>query len=101
MNRRDIVTRTVQVLDIVPGDPPHILTAERLHRDGKPGRLFQQLVPIPDTQLFARLASEVSKGDTVTVTVVTDWCGTDYRSYLSDFAPCASEASKVAEEARA
>src|SRR5437867_2449514 len=98
MNQEDVVTRTVQVLDIVAGDPPHILTAERLRRNGKPGRLFQQLVPVLDATLFARVVKHVSKGDTITITVATEWCDTGYRSYLCEFAPAASAACKLPEE---
>src|SRR5437764_15250562 len=97
MNRKDSVTRTVQVLDLLPGDPPQILTAERLRRNGKPGRLFQQLVPVPDAGLFARLTAQVSKGDTITVTVATEWRDAEYRSYLCEFVP-ASEATRTMPE---
>jgi hypothetical protein len=101
MERRDTVTRTVQVLDILPGDPPQILTAERLRRNGRPGRLFQQLVPVPDNSLFARLTAQVSKGDTITITVVTEWRATDYRSYLCEFVPSSSSSDMKPEEVRA
>jgi hypothetical protein len=101
MKQRDTVTRTVQVLDILPGDPPQILTAERLRRNGKPGRLVQQLVPVPDSNLFARLAARVSKGDTITITVVTEWHGTQYQSSLSDFLLLAPVTTELPEEARA
>jgi hypothetical protein len=86
MKRKDTVTRTVQVLDIVPGDPPQILTGERLSRGGKPGRQFQQMIPVRDADLFARFVAQVGKGSTVTVTVTTEWRTDGYETYLADFA---------------
>jgi hypothetical protein len=85
MEKEDITT-TLTLLGIVPGDPPRILIGKRLCREGKTGHLFQQLVPVPDADLFARLVAQVGKGDTVTVTVTTEWYMDGYRSYLSDFA---------------
>jgi hypothetical protein len=85
MEREDTTT-TVTLLGVLPGDPPRILTGERLYRDGQPGRLFQQMIPVPDTELFSRLTAQVNKGDAVTVTVTTEWYADGYKTYLSDFA---------------
>jgi hypothetical protein len=85
MEKEDVTT-TLTLLGIVPGDPPSILIGKRLCRNGKPGRLFQQMVPVPDADLFARLVAQVGRGDTVTVTVTTEWCADGYKTYLSDFA---------------
>jgi hypothetical protein len=100
MEREDVTT-TVTLLGILPGDPPRILTGERLSRDGKPGRLFQQMVPVPDTDLFARLVAQVGSGNTVTVTVTTEWYDDGYKSYLSDFALPAQAVPTKSEEVRA
>ena len=86
MQTQQTITRTVQILDILPDAAPHILTAEYLSRNGKPGRLFQQMLPVPDAELFARLVSQVRLGDTLTITVTTEWTDAAVRSYLSDFA---------------
>src|SRR5437763_1032442 len=43
---KEEVTTTVTLLGTLPGDPPRILIGKRLSRDGKPGRLFQQMVPV-------------------------------------------------------
>jgi hypothetical protein len=83
---RDDVTTTLTLLGILPGDPPRILIGKRLCRNGKPGRSFQQMVPVPDADLFARLVTQVGRGDTFTVTVTTEWYADGYRTYLSDFA---------------
>jgi hypothetical protein len=80
------VTVTVKLMEIVPGDPPRILTSELLCRDGKPIRHFQQLVPVPDPELFARFSSQVGQGDSVTVTVRTEWYPDGTKSYVTDFA---------------
>ena len=84
--RQDTVTSTVQVLDILPDYiPPRILTGQHLTRNGKPGRLFQQMVPVPDAALFARLTSQVSRGDTIQITVTTVWHEDGYTTALDDF----------------
>ena len=80
------VTTTVEVIDILTGDPPQIVMAERLINSGKPGRLFLQTVPIPDKALFSRLKAQVRKGDTIEATVTTEWHEESYSTYLSDFA---------------
>jgi hypothetical protein len=85
MEREDI-TVTVTVLGIQPGNPPRLLTGERLSRDGKPGKLFQQAVPVPDADLFARLTAQVCTGDMISVTVTTEWYEDGYKTYLTDFA---------------
>lgn len=86
MRNKDTVTRNAQVLDILPGDPPRILTGERLSRGGKPGRLFQQMIPVLDADLFSRLTTEVCKGDTIRITVLTEWDEKDITARLADFA---------------
>ena len=45
---KEEVTTTVRLLGILPGEPPRILIGKRLARGGKPGPLFQQMVPVPD-----------------------------------------------------
>jgi hypothetical protein len=98
---KETVTTTVTLLGTLPGDPPRILTGERLYRNGKPGRLFQQMVPVPDTDLFARLVAQVGAGDMITVTVTTEWYASGYTTHFSDFAlpdpavPAAPEQARV------
>jgi len=99
MEKEDITT-TVTLLGTLPGDPPRILTGERLTRDGKPGRLFQQMVPVPDPDLFGRLVAQAGKGDTITVTVTTEWYEDGYKTYLSAFALPAHAVPTAPEEAR-
>ena len=87
MTTQQTITRTVQILDILPDDsPPRILTAERLSHNGKPGRLFQQMLSVPDAELFSRLIAQVRVGDTITITVTTQWTDGAYHSSLCDFA---------------
>src|SRR5258708_1037286 len=85
MEQEDVTT-TVTLLGIVPGDPPSILIGKRLQRNGKPHRLFQQVVPVPDAEVFSRLATQVKTGDIITVTLTTEWRTDGYRTYLYDFA---------------
>jgi hypothetical protein len=82
---REIVTTTVTLLGILPGDPPTILIGKRLCRGGKPGRLFQQTVPVPEADLFTRLVAQAGAGDTISVTLTTEWRADGYQTYLSDF----------------
>jgi hypothetical protein len=84
---KEEITVTVTVLDILPSDSPRLLTGERLSRNGKPGKLFQQAVPVPNADLFVRLAAQVCTGDTISVTVTTEWYEDGYKTYLTDFAP--------------
>ncbi len=91
---------TVTLLGILPGDPPRILTSKRVRRDGKPGRLFQQMVLVPDTGMFARLVAQVHRGETITVTVTTEWHANGYRTYLSAFVSPVSPAAAEPEQAR-
>jgi hypothetical protein len=92
---KEEITTTVRLLGILPGDPPRILIGMRLARGGKPGRLFQQMVPVPDANLFAHLIAQAGTGDTLTVTVTTEWRADGYETYLSAFtlpvSPAAAE----------
>jgi len=88
----------VQVLDILPDDtPPRLLTGQHLNRNGKPGRMFQQMVPVPDAALFARLTSQIRRGDTIQITVTTTWDESGYSAALTDFALLPSIAASSAE----
>lgn len=47
--------------------------------------MFQQMVPVLDTALFERFVAQVRKGDSVQVTVETEWHEQRYATYLMDF----------------
>jgi hypothetical protein len=100
MEKEDVTT-TVALLGILPGDPPSILIGKRLHRSGKSGRLFQQMVPVPDVGLFSRLIAQAGTGDTVTVTVTTEWRADGYKTYLTAFTLPAGEVPAEPEQAKA
>lgn len=100
--RQDVVTTTMQVLDILPNETlPCILIAKSLTRNGKPGRTFQQLLPVPYAALFARLNSQVGRGDTIEVTATTTWREDGYSSALTDFALTSASPLPVVETATA
>ena len=80
------VTTTVQIMQILSGDPPRILTGEWLHKQGKRIKFFQQLVPVRDADLYARFTAQVCKGDRIQVTIATEWSDAGYSAYLADFA---------------
>jgi hypothetical protein len=69
---------TVTLLGVLPGSPPRVLIGKSLSRGGKPGRLFQQMIPVPDIGLFDRLVAQVGTGDAITVTVTTEWRANGY-----------------------
>ena len=98
---KEEITTTVTLLGILPGDPPRILIGKRLARGGKPGRLFQQMVPVPDANLFAHLTAQTGTGDTLTVTVTTEWRADGYETYLSAFTLPVSPVVAEPQEARA
>jgi hypothetical protein len=98
---KEEVTTTVTLLGTLPGDPPRVLLGKRLSRDGKPGRLFQQMVPVPDASLFARLTAQAGTGEPITVTVTTEWHAGGYETYLSGFALPADPVPAEPEKARA
>ena len=77
------------------------MSGKRLGRGGKPGRLFQQMVPVPDADLFAHLIAQTGTGDTITVTVATEWHADGYKTYLSAFALPVSQVPAEPEQVRA
>jgi hypothetical protein len=101
MVEKEEVTTTVTVLGILPGDPPRILIGKRLSRGGKPGRLFQQMVPVPDAHLFARLIAQIGTGDMLTATVTTEWHADGYQTYPSAFELPVSQVPAELGQARA
>jgi len=64
-----------------------------------------QRVAVRDGTLFKRLCAEVSPGDELQVTLVTDWSATDYMMSLVDFVkasetvPAATPAKELAAQA--
>lgn len=98
MSRKDEVTRVVQVLDILVDGVPRILTGEWLCRQGRRVKMFQQMIPVQDALLFERFTSQVRPGDSVQVTVVTEWHEQGYTTYLVDFAPTPRTTSAPVEQ---
>lgn len=90
-------TATVTVTDIIPGDPPSLLTSELVPMPGGRSRPFSQRVQVPDAGLYARLVAEVRRGDSIQVTVVTVWPeGGRYYTYLADFCTVSQKPSAAA-----
>ena len=85
MDTIKFVTITVEVLDILPGEPPRVLIGEWLHHNGNRVKLVQQSVPVRDPDVFARFTAQVCKGNTVQVTITTQWNEQGYNSHLTDF----------------
>ncbi|MBA2448223.1 MAG: hypothetical protein H0V51_09380 [Chloroflexi bacterium] len=81
----EYVTRTVTLLDLAMGDPPTILTFERLVGLGGKTKPFTQKVPVPDPVLFASLLAEARKGDLIEIATVTDWSAEGLPTHLTRF----------------
>lgn len=97
MPQIDQVTAQVKVTDILPGETPAIMTAERAVNSRGLVRLITQKLPVRDPALFRRLTTEVKKGDEITATIVTEWYEADYASYLAGYSTVSQEkASPVA-----
>jgi hypothetical protein len=80
------ITRTVTLVDLVMGDPPAIITRERLVGRGGRTRTFTQKITVPDQELFRRVRERTAKGDEIEITTVTDWSATELPTFLTDFA---------------
>jgi hypothetical protein len=77
--------RTVRLLDMVQGDPPFIVIAERLHNRCGKERTFTQQVHVLDGCMFQRLRAEMQKGDELQVVIVTEFAAEGYRTHLVAF----------------
>ena len=77
--------RTVRLLDMVQGDPPFIVIAERLHNRCGKERTFTQQVHVLDGCMFQRLQAEMQRGDELQVVVVTEFAAKGYTTHLAAF----------------
>ena len=98
MTRKDEVTRVVKILDILVDGTPRILTGEWLCKQGKRVKMFQQMVPVLDAALFERFTTQAHKGDSVQITVATEWREQEYTTYLMDFATITQIPSETVEQ---
>src|SRR5215216_5103189 len=97
MSDLEHVATTVTLLDLIPGDPPAIVTFERLvGRDGKT-KPFTQKLPVLDAVLFRSLVAEAAKGDLIDVTTVTDWSAKGLPTHLVGFSVVRSVSSAAQE----
>jgi hypothetical protein len=85
MKADEPITRTVELVEVVAGDPPAIVTRERLVGMGGRTRTFTQKIAVVDPTLYRRLLRDVTSGDGVEVTTATDWSAAGARTYLVDF----------------
>jgi hypothetical protein len=85
MNRQDRVTSKVLLTDILTGQPTQVMVTQRAVRPDGKVRTITQKIPVPDASLMARLCAEARIGDTIEVTVITEWSKSGYITYLSDF----------------
>ena len=77
--------RTVRLLDMVQGDPPFIVIAERLHNRCGKERTFTQQVYVLEECMFQRLQAEMQKGDELQVVVATEFAAKGYTTHLAAF----------------
>jgi hypothetical protein len=81
--------RTVEIVDVMLGDLPSIIVAERLRVRGRI-RTFTQQVRVRDPILSQRLA-QVSKGERIKVVVETEFFEQGYETFLVDFSTLIEE----------
>jgi hypothetical protein len=62
-----------------------MVTKQTRYKEGK--RPFAMTVPVPATALFQRLCGEVKSGDTIEITVETEWTDDSYHTRLVAFCP--------------
>ena len=77
--------RTVRLLDMVQGDPPFIVIAERLHNRCGKERTFTQQVHVLDEYMFERLQAQIQIGDKLQVVIVTEFAAKGYTTHLAAF----------------
>lgn len=94
MTEIEHVTTTTQIIQILPGDPPRIVTGKWLYKQGKRTKFVQLMVSIPDATLYERFKAEVCAGDSVQLTIATEWGDMGYGMYLTDFALVAENTRK-------
>ncbi len=85
-------TTTATVVAVTAGDPPSLTTIKRAVNPQGITRHITQKVAVRDDALFQRLCAEVSPGDEIRVTLVTDWSATDYMMSLVAFAKGTADA---------
>ncbi len=85
MPEPQVVTTTVTVTGLVPGEPPTVAWCKRLRGLGGREKVHTQWVKVPDPALFQRLQRDVRVGDEIVATVITDWHESGYTTYLADF----------------
>lgn len=79
------VTTTVIVADLIPSNPPAIMTTKRAVNSQGIARHLTQKVSVTNPLLAQRLFSEVQRGDEVTLTLTTTWTADSYETLLTDF----------------
>ncbi len=79
------VTTTVIVTDLIPGDPPALVTVKRAVNSQGNVRHITQRIAVRDRSLAQRLFAEVRPGDEITLTLTTTWAAESYETDLCDF----------------
>lgn len=77
--------RSVRLVEVVQGEPPSILVAEKLRARSGRTRTFTQKIRVPDGALLQRLLTEAGQGDEIEVVVVTRFSDQGYVTWLEDF----------------
>ena len=80
------VTTTLTIVDLIPGDPPALVTVKRAVNPSGIARHMTQKVLVRDPALAQRLFAEVQRGDEVTLTLTTTWAAENYETDLTNFA---------------
>lgn len=93
------VTTTVIVADLIPDEPPALVTVKRAVNSQGIARHLTQKVTITNPALAQRLFAEVQRGDEITLTLTTTWTADTYETLLTDFVlPVKLEANALVTE---
>lgn len=79
------VMTTVTAVDLVPGNPPALVTIKRTVNNQGIERHITQKIFVRAPNLAQRLFAEVRPGDEVTLTLTTTWTDASYETNLINF----------------
>jgi hypothetical protein len=87
------MTARVTVMGVTPGHPPMLSCYSRVRVMGGREKIQPQMLLIGDAELYGRLQREVSVGDEVEISVLTDWAAKGAPTYVTAFSPVVTSAS--------
>ena len=80
---RDEVRIRATVVGLTPGNTASVTISRETHHNNKSRTMVQKLQM--SDELFARLLRDVSIGQDIEATIITEWRKSGYRTYLAEF----------------